>query len=109
MKSKDKKTVGYTENTKYRCLEDHQQVNSMSIVSPLNLDYCGIEQCEPGHTFGPYARENYVVHIIMKGCGVLQMGKKEFRMSAGEGRGGLSGGRNGTLGIYVGRVSWPCG
>lgn len=84
VKSKDKKTVGYTENTKYRCLEDHQQVNSMSIVSPLNLDYCGIEQCEPGHTFGPYARENYVVHIIMKGCGVLQMGKKEFRMSAGE-------------------------
>ena len=84
MKSKDKKTVGYTENVNYRCLEDHQQVNSMSIVSPLNLDYCGIEQCEPGHMFGPYVRENYVIHIIMKGRGMLQIEGREFRMSEGE-------------------------
>ena len=84
MKSKDKKTVGYTENVNYRCLEDHQQVNSMSIVSPLNLDYCGIEQCEPGYMFGPYVRENYVIHIIMKGRGMLQIEGREFKMSEGE-------------------------
>lgn len=84
MKSKDKKTVGYTENTNYRCLEDHQQVNVMSIVSPLNLDYCGIEQCDPGYMFGPYVRENYVIHIILKGCGMLEMGERRFKMSEGE-------------------------
>lgn len=84
MKSKDKKTVGYTENTNYRCLEEQRQVNSMSIVSPLNLDYCGIEQCEPGHIFESDVRENYEVHIILKGRVMLQMGKRKFRMSAGE-------------------------
>ncbi|GFI51414.1 helix-turn-helix domain-containing protein [Lachnospiraceae bacterium 62-26] len=80
----NKKTVGYTENFTYRCLEDHQQVNAMSIVSPLNLDYCGMEQCEPGHRFGPYVRENYVVHIILNGCGSLQIGEQEIRLSREE-------------------------
>ena len=80
----DKKTVGYTENVNFRCLEDHQQVYTLGIISPLNLDYCGIEQCEPGDTFGPYIRENYVVHIILGGCGTLTVGEQSYPVSKGE-------------------------
>lgn len=84
LKSKDKKTVGYTENESFRCLEDHQQVNTLSIISPLNLDYCGMEQCEPGYRFGPYVRESYVVHIIREGCGMLYSGEESYPVSKGE-------------------------
>lgn len=84
MENKDKKAVGYTENPSYRCLEDHQQVNTLSIVSPLNLDYCGMEQCEPGHRFGPYVRENFVVHIILSGYGTLEIGEQRFQLGKEE-------------------------
>ncbi len=84
MRSNGKKTVGYTENGNYRCLEDHQHVNAMSIASPLNLDYCGMERCEPGHRFGPYVRENYVVHIVLNGHGILQIGEQGYHLSREE-------------------------
>lgn len=81
---RSKKTVGYTENECFKCLEDHQQVNTLSIINPLNLDYCGMEQCEPGYRFGPYVRENYVVHIILNGCGTLVVGERSYQVSKGE-------------------------
>ncbi len=80
MREKNNKTIGYTENANYRCMEDHQQLNTMSIISPLNLDYCGIEQCESGHIFGPYVRENYVVHIILNGRGILKIGEQSYKL-----------------------------
>lgn len=108
----DKKTVAYTENRKYRCLEDHQWVNTMSIISPLNLDYCGMEQCEPEQRFGPYVRENYVVHIILDGCGTLRVGEQSYQISQGGGifdlpwtGDGLSGGSGTSMAVYVDRIS----
>ena len=37
-----------------------------------------------GHRFGPYVRENYVVHIILNGCGTLQIGVQEIKLSREE-------------------------
>ena len=80
----EKKTVGYTENVTQKCLEDLQQINNMHITSPLVLDYCGREQCDPGHKFGPYVRENYVLHIILRGKGSLQARETTYQISAGQ-------------------------
>lgn len=80
----EKKTVGYTENVSHKCLEDLQQINSMHITSPLVLDYCGREQCVPGHKFGPHVRENYVLHIVLKGKGCLQAREKSYHISANQ-------------------------
>ena len=30
----------------------------------LVLDFCGFEHCLPRHSFGPYARSNYVIHVV---------------------------------------------
>lgn len=43
----------------------------------LVLDFCGFEHCLPRHSFGPYARSNYVIHVVLDGEGVLESrGKK---------------------------------
>lgn len=35
----------------------------------LIIYYCGIEQCEKGHAFGPAVRTHYLIHFIFKGKG----------------------------------------
>lgn len=80
----EKKTVGYTENVSQKCLEDLQPINHMHFTSPLVLDYCGREQCIPGHKFGPYVRENYVLHIVLRGKGSLRARDKTYQISAGQ-------------------------
>lgn len=47
------------------------------------LCYCGYANCEPGHSFGPSVRPNYLIHYILKGKGIYQIGKKEYRLKEG--------------------------
>ena len=68
-----KYTVGYTENDDYRCLEDLEESRFMESSKMVRLDYCGMERCTPGYAFGPYIRENYVLHFILEGKGTLQV------------------------------------
>lgn len=37
----------------------------------LNMYQYGYEQCEPGHSFGPAARNHYLFHYIISGTGTL--------------------------------------
>lgn len=78
-----KNTVGYTESQDYRCLEDLDQAGNLMSLNPIKLYYCGMENCEPGWTFGPYVRENYVIHIVSSGKGVFTAGGKSYELSAG--------------------------
>ena len=80
MDTNEMKTVGYTENANYKCLEDLQQMQYMGILNPLNLDYCGKEQCDPSYKFGPYIRENYVLHIVVKGSGKYCVGGNTYQI-----------------------------
>ena len=79
---KDK--VGLTESEDYLCLEDLQKTQSFSGLNPINLDYFGNEQCRPGYGFGPYVRENYVLHIVRSGTGVLKKDGDIRKISEGE-------------------------
>lgn len=74
-------TVGYTETLNYRCLEDLQQTGS---INPLNLSYCGKENCVPGWFFGPYIRRNYLIHVVTSGRGVYRVNDQEIPVSAGQ-------------------------
>ncbi len=67
----------------YRCLEDLQKSISMGSMNPLNLFYCGQENCAPGWNFGPYSRRNYLIHVVTSGKGVYYVGGREFHISAG--------------------------
>lgn len=44
----------------------------------------GEEQCESGHSFGPYVRSNYLIHYVYSGKGILKNDNKEYHIGAGE-------------------------
>ena len=77
-------TVGYTENINFRCLEDLQEAGMARVSNFLTLDYCGYEKCAPGYSFGPYVRENFVLHIIFAGKGFLEREDKTYSVRAGQ-------------------------
>lgn len=47
------------------------------------LCYCGYAKCEPGHSFGPSVRTNYLIHYILEGRGMYRIGKKEYHLKEG--------------------------
>lgn len=59
--------TGHTITTKYEALED---LPTNSIES--SLLYCGKEDFEPGHGFGPMVRHHYLLFIILRGRGFFQ-------------------------------------
>ena len=77
-------TVGYTESVHYSALEDLEQTYTLKTINPLLLAYCGKEDCTPGWCFGPYIRENYVIHVVTRGTGVYKVRGKEYRVTAGQ-------------------------
>lgn len=56
-------------NIYYHCLEyDHDQMGDLFMVA------CGVEECDPGVTYGPDLRDCYHLHIVKEGRGVLRAG-----------------------------------
>ena len=47
------------------------------------LCYCGYAKCEPGHSFGPSVRPNFLIHYILEGKGMYRIGKKEYHLTEG--------------------------
>ena len=45
---------------------------------------CGIEECRPDHSFGPFTREEYLIHFVLDGCGVFRTPEDRFRIEAGQ-------------------------
>lgn len=75
---KENLTVGYTDSADFRCLEDLQDAGNMGSVNLIILDYCGRERCKSGYAFGPFVRENYVLHIVAEGKGQLRRDGKTW-------------------------------
>lgn len=73
------RTTGYTSSSRYKCLEDLQRDSE-----ELCLSYCGWEQCEPGHRFGPNQRKAFVLHFVGKGKGTLEINGRQYHIQQGE-------------------------
>lgn len=58
---------------------------SKSIFKDFYLCFCGKSDCEPGHPFGPHVRPTYIIHYILKGKGIYRIGKREYKLEAGQG------------------------
>lgn len=52
---------------------------------PVTVRICGWEENMPGHAFGPYIRNYYLIHCVTKGRGIFQSHGKTYHLSAGEG------------------------
>jgi AraC-like DNA-binding protein len=51
----------------------------------LNLLFFGMEECMPGHTWGPGLRDSYVLHYILSGRGVFRTSETAYELRAGQG------------------------
>lgn len=51
----------------------------------LYLCHCGISECRAGHSFGPAVRPNYIIHYILSGKGIFQVGDCKYCLCQGQG------------------------
>lgn len=49
------------------------------------LCFCGYADCEPLHSYGPATRANYIIHYIIKGKGIYQVGERKYHLTKGQG------------------------
>ncbi|MBO4897570.1 MAG: AraC family transcriptional regulator [Clostridia bacterium] len=49
-----------------------------SKFNDLRLLNYGMEECSPGHSFGPYIRDYYLMHYVCSGKGTYTLNGKEF-------------------------------
>jgi len=59
--------------------------NSNFINTDLYMYNCGMEDCLPEHFYGPAVREHFLIHYIIKGKGVFQVGDIIYNLEAGQG------------------------
>lgn len=51
----------------------------------LNMYRCGIEDCLPGHSWGPAIRDHYIIHYIIGGKGIFQARGLTYHLEKGYG------------------------
>lgn len=52
--------------------------------SELVFYYCGYEECEPGHSWGPGLRDHYLIHYVISGKGVYRSEGVDYTLREGE-------------------------
>ena len=45
----------------------------------------GVQDCDPGHSFGPAVRDHYLIHFVASGCGTLFTNGWAYPVSEGQG------------------------
>ncbi len=56
-----------------------------TLFRDLSLSFCGMSECNPGHQFGPAVRPNYLIHFVLKGQGIYQVGERKYELREGQG------------------------
>lgn len=69
------KNVKYTVKEEYYCLEFLRK-DSIEV----SLAYCGRDVCEPGHTYGPATRDEYLLHYIIDGKGSFTANGRTYEL-----------------------------
>lgn len=41
-------------------------------LTDINPYVCGYHDCDPGHRYGPFIRDYYLLHFVVDGTGVLE-------------------------------------
>jgi len=69
----------YLNHAGFQCLE---QIKNDFI--DLYLSTCGMQNCIPGHNFGPAIREEYLLHFIIDGKGYYKVNGNVYTLSKGD-------------------------
>ena len=51
----------------------------------LTFRFCGISECLPEHSCGPYIRQTYILHYILSGKGLYRVKGRQRELGKGEG------------------------
>ena len=51
----------------------------------LSIFNCGLERCAPGQTWGPGIRDHYLIHLVVSGKGVFEVGGRTYEVVPGKG------------------------
>jgi AraC-like DNA-binding protein len=51
----------------------------------LDMYHCGVEDCAPGHGYGPAVRDHFLIHYIREGRGIFRVGETIYRLTKGDG------------------------
>lgn len=71
-------------DTNYRVDSTFRWLGSSPIPNAeLTLTVCGIERCRPDKFYGPAIRNDYHVHFILSGKGILTIGEKTYHLQRG--------------------------
>jgi AraC-like DNA-binding protein len=68
-------------------LQEFYDLSPDFIESDMSLIpyYCGIEECRPGHFYGPAVRDHFLIHYVLSGKGLFQVGGREYVLEKGQG------------------------
>lgn len=55
------------------------------LFQDLALWFWGMSECRPGHSVGPEVRPNYIIHCVLDGKGVFQIGDRQYDIQRGQG------------------------
>ena len=50
----------------------------------LSIFNCGLERCAPGQTWGPGIRDHYLIHLVVSGKGVFEVGGRTYEVVPGD-------------------------
>ena len=50
----------------------------------LSIFNCGLERCAPGQTWGPGIRDHYLIHLVVSGKGVFEVGGRTYEGVPGD-------------------------
>ncbi len=54
------------------------------LVNGLGVIYAGEQVCPPSHSYGPCARHYYLLHYIVEGRGIFEVGGERYSLSRGD-------------------------
>ncbi|OUS78101.1 hypothetical protein B1748_04875 [Paenibacillus sp. MY03] len=57
---------------------------SNHLNTDLRLYYCGRENCQPSHSYGPAMRDHYLLHYIVGGSGIFRTDDHQFSLNKGD-------------------------
>lgn len=63
-------------------MEEHRHFNKLDHTD-LNMYQCGMEDCTPGHSYGPAVRDHYLIHYVIRGKGRFEVGSKSYHLDKG--------------------------